>query len=420
MDASDDPLSLLFVSQYFPPETGAAPTRVHALTKRWAEAGHDVTVLTSAPDYPNGEVYDGYDNGWLHHEERDGVQVYMTKTIPASNEGFVRRSLKFLWFMVLSAIVGLRVREPDVVVATSPQPFTGVAGWVVARVRRASFVFEVRDLWPESISSVSDFDNHIVLSTLDSVVTFLYNKADRIVVVSEGFNPTLTAVGVDEDRIWYHPNGVEPQYFERVGDEWELDRELRKTLEEHFVVSYVGTIGRAHGLDVVLDAAEEIESRESVSNVLFLLVGFGANAQRLEREASARGLNNVRFVGRRPKRTVPEFLELSEVALVHLKDRELFRSAIPSKMFEAMASGTPIAMGVRGEASHIVREGEVGTPFEPENASDLVQTVAMYVEEAELRESHGSNGPNYVSENFSWDSIANEYLKNLESLTKAS
>lgn len=413
---SSESLSVLFVSQYFPPETGAAPTRLDALTKRWAKAGHDVTVLTSAPDYPEGEVYDGYENEWLHQEERNGVTVYMTKTFPASNDGFVRRGLKFLWFMLVSIVAGLLVAKPDVVIATSPQPFTGIAGWVVARLRQAKFVFEIRDLWPESIVAASDFGNKPLLVALDHLVTFIYLRADRITVVSEGFTPTLVSEGIDEEDVWFHPNGVEPEFFKRADGEWRLESDLREALEDRFVVSYVGTLGRAHGLSAVIEAAERIQHAADYENVLFVFVGYGAKAEALERMKTQRGLENVLFVGRRPKSDVPDVLDLSDVSLVHLKDRDIFRTAIPSKMFEAMASGTPIALGVRGEAERIVEDGDVGLVFEPENPDELADVVTTLYDNANRHEQFTENGPEYVRDNFSWDSIADAYRRNLETL----
>ncbi|WP_049924720.1 glycosyltransferase family 4 protein [Halopiger djelfimassiliensis] len=413
MTCSDDSHAILFVTQYYPPETGAASTRVGELTKRWARDGHSVTVLTAAPDYPEGEVYDGYENDWLTREERDGVTVYTTKTIPASNEGFLWRSVKFVWFMLVGTVVGLRYLDPDVVVATSPQPFTGVIGWLIARIRRARFVFEVRDLWPESITAVSDFDNDLVVTGLDLLVEFLYSRADRIAVVSRGFVPAVAATGVDTDDIWVHPNGVDPSFFDRSDDEWQVADPLRGKLADRFVVSYVGTVGRAHGLEVVLDAAERFRGTE---NVLFVVVGFGAHADRLEREANERGLENVLFVGRRPKTEVPDFLDLTDVSLVHLKDRDLFRSAIPSKLFEALASGTPIALGVRGEAARIVEESETGLVFEPEDDGALAAAVRRLRGDDELYERCRRNARPYVRANYSWDVIATEYRRDIESL----
>ncbi|MGQ3414376.1 glycosyltransferase family 4 protein [Natrinema sp. LN54] len=389
-----------------------------ALTKRWAEADHDVTVLTSAPDYPEGDVYDGYENEWLHREERDGVVVYMTKTLPASNDGFVLRGLKFLWFMLIGTLVGLRVARPDIVIATSPQPFTGVTGWIVARLRRAKFVFEVRDLWPESITAASDFDNGLLIAFLDRLVTFLYRRADRLVVVSEGFVPTLVSAGVSERDVWVHPNGVDPTFYERSEDRQRIGSELKGTLEDRFVVSYVGTIGRAHGLSVVVDAAERLQSNSDYDDVLFLFVGTGAKAELLERAASERDLDNVLFVGRRPKADVPDFLDASDVSLVHLKDRDVFRTAIPSKMCEAMATGTPIALGVRGEAERLVESGDVGVVFEPENPDGLVDAVKTLYEDADRRDRFGANGREYVRNHLLWDSIAADYRRNLEAAVR--
>ncbi|MBX0324028.1 hypothetical protein EGH21_13405 [Halomicroarcula sp. F13] len=175
MPDGDD--SVLIVTQYFPPETGAAPIRWDELSRRWSEEV-SVTVLTSAPDYPEGELYDGYDNELLRREQRGDVDVLYTKTAPSSSGNLLRRSLKFVWFMFISIVVGLWYTSPSVVVATSPQPLTGVSAWVIARLKRADFVFEIRDLWPESILAVSDFDNRLVIWMLDNTVRFLYCRAD--------------------------------------------------------------------------------------------------------------------------------------------------------------------------------------------------------------------------------------------------
>ena len=401
--------SILFISQYFPPETGAAPTRVSELSSRWSDRGHDVTVLTSAPDYPTGELYDGYQNEWIHTEYRDGVRVVSLKTIPAANRGFLRRALKFVWFMIVATVVGLRLSSHDVVIATSPQPLTGPAGWFIARVKRSKFVFEVRDLWPESITSLSDLSG-MPIRILRWVVEFTYRRADRIVVVSEGFKPALEALGVDPQDILVHHNGVDPKYFETDDTEWLLDTETIEELQSQFVISYVGTLGKAHGLSVVLDAAEDLD------DVLFLLVGTGAEADALETEADRRGLDSVRFAGRHPKTHVPEFLALSDVALVHLKDKELFRTAIPSKMFEAMASELPILLGVEGTAAQILENGKAGITFQPENGGELAGAVRELRNDDSRREELGANGRQLVRDSFSWDQIAAAYSRDLQAL----
>ncbi|APW98889.1 glycosyltransferase WbuB [Halobiforma lacisalsi AJ5] len=393
--------SILVVTQYFPPETGASQTRWDELTRRWSDEA-SVTVLTSAPDYPEGEIYDGYDNDWLHHEKRGDVDVYYTKTITSSSGNLIRRSLKFVWFMLLSIVVGLRYTSPTVVVATSPQPLTGVSAWIIARVKRATFVFEVRDLWPESILAVSDFDNEIIIWTLERTVEFLYRRSDRLVVVSRAFIDPIVETGVDRSKIAYHPNGIDLDFYQTE----ERDSQVVDELDDEFTISYVGTIGRAHGLSVVLEAAPQLE------NVQFVIVGDGA--EREELESQARNLENVVFTGRRPKEEVPAILEHSDVALVHLKPREVFETVIPSKLLESMAASLPVILGVHGEAERILTEGEAGIVMEPGNAEELTAAAEQLRDNPAVREEFAASGRDYVVKHFDWDTIAEEYLATVD------
>lgn len=392
--------SVVVVTQYFPPETGAAPTRWDELTKRWS-ADASVTVLTSAPDYPEGELYDGYDNGWVHRETRGDVDVIYTKTVTSSSGNLSRRSLKFLWFMLVSLVVGLRYTSPTTVVATSPQPLTGVSAWIIARAKGARFVFEVRDLWPESILAVSEFDNRLVIAALEYTVTFLYRRSDALVVVSRAFVEPIARTGVDPTKIRYHPNGVDLEFY-RVDDEREVPAGVGG---DHLTVSYVGTIGRAHGLSVVLEAARDLE------DVQFVLVGDGA--EREELAARAANCENVTFAGRRPKAEVPHVLNEADVALVHLKPREVFETVIPSKLLEAMAAGLPVVLGVEGEAARILSEADGGVTIEPGNAEELVAAVEQ-LRDGETRRRLGENGRAYVVEEFDWETIAGEYVETVD------
>jgi len=407
----EDSISILVFSQYYPPETGAAPTRIKELSTRWANHGHEVTVVTSAPDYPEGEIYDGYENKLVRSEWRDDVRVISLKTIPASNNGLLRRGIKFVWFMIIATLAGLWINSHDAVVATSPQPLTGPAGWIVARAKGSKFVYEVRDLWPESITSLSEISNWILVP-LREVIEFTYRHADRIVSVSPGFEPTFVEAGVNPEDVLVHYNGVSPKYFEHDGT-WAIEKQTIAELREEFVVTYAGTIGRAHGLSVVLDAAEQLE------DVTFLFVGTGAEEEMLRQEAKQRGLDNVQFEGRHPKEHIPDYLAASDLALVHLKDRDLFQTAIPSKMFEAMAAGLPVLLGVRGTAVEIVERGEVGIPFPPENADALASTIRELRGDDNQRRMLGANGKQFVAHEFSWDQIAESYADDLQKLVES-
>lgn len=394
---TDDFESVLVVSQYFPPETGASQTRWDELSKRWSEEVH-VTVVTSAPDYPEGEIYDGYDNEWVRRETRGEVDVFYTKTITSPSGNLMRRSLKFVWFMLISMVVGLRYTSPTIVIATSPQPLTGVSAWVIARAKRATFVFEVRDLWPESILAVSDFDNRIVIWTLKRTVESLYRRSDHLIVVSQAFVDPIVECGVDRSKIAFHPNGIDLDFYHVDG----TDSPVVDDMDGEFTISYVGTIGRAHGLSVVLEAAPELE------DVQFVIVGDGA--EREELEARARDIDNVVFTGRRPKEEVPTILSSSDVALVHLKPRDVFETVIPSKLLESMAAELPVILGVRGEAERILTKAEAGIVMKPGESEELVEAADRLRDDPDERRAFAVSGRENVVEHFNWDTIAEEYL----------
>ncbi|SDF04798.1 Glycosyltransferase involved in cell wall bisynthesis [Halorubrum xinjiangense] len=397
---TDESDSILVVTQYFPPETGASQTRWDELSKRWSEEA-SVTVLTSAPDYPEGEIYDGYDNQWLRHEKRDGVDVFYTKTITSPSGNLLRRSLKFVWFMLISMVVGLRHVSPSVVIATSPQPLTGISAWVIARVKRATFVFEVRDLWPESILAVSDFDNKLVIWLLERTVTFLYQRSDHLIVVSKAFIEPIVDCGVDRSKIAFHPNGIDLAFYDVEGD----GSPVLNDLDDEFTISYVGTIGLAHGLSIVLEAAPGLD------DVQFVIVGDGAERDVLE--AQAADLDNVTFTGRRPKEEVPYILRESDVALVHLKPRDIFETVIPSKLLESMAAGLPVILGVRGEAKRILMDADAGIAIEPDNNEELVSAIRRLRDDPEEWKAFAASGREYVNAYFDWDSISGEYLETI-------
>lgn len=388
--------SVLLITQYYPPETGAAATRWAELSERWSE-DTPITVITSAPDYPEGELYDGYDNEWLKREQHGNVEVLYTKTIVSPSGNLFKRSLKFIWFMLISLLVGLRHTSPSVVIATSPQPLTGVSAWFIARAKGARFVFEVRDLWPESILAVSDFDNKLVIWLLERTVRFLYRRCDRLIVVSEAFIESITRQGIERSKIAFHPNGIEPDQY----DTGHAHSSAIGLDDQRFTISYVGTIGRAHGLSIVLDAAPQLD------DVQFVLVGDGAERESLQ--ARAEELDNVVFLGRRPKEDVPGILAASDAALVHLKPREIFETVIPSKLLEAMAAELPVILGVHGQAERILSEADAGVVIEPGNQSQLVEAASYLRDNTEGRRRLGVSGREYVVERFSWEAISDAY-----------
>jgi glycosyltransferase involved in cell wall biosynthesis len=300
--------------------------------------------------------------------------------------------------MLISMVVGLRYVSPSVVIATSPQPLTGVSAWVIARTKGATFVFEVRDLWPESILAVSDFDNRLVIWLLERTVTFLYRRSDHLIVVSKAFIEPIVDCGVDRSKIAFHPNGIDLAFYDVEGD----DSPVLDHLDDEFTISYVGTIGRAHGLSIVLEAAPELD------DVQFVIVGDGAEREMLE--AQAADLDNVTFTGRRAKKEVPYILRESDIALVHLKPRKIFETVIPSKLLESMAAGLPVILGVRGEAKRILTEADAGVTIEPDNDNELVSAARRLRDHPGERQTFTVSGREYVNAHFNWESISERYL----------
>ncbi|MDB4251139.1 glycosyltransferase family 4 protein [Amylibacter sp.] len=368
-------MHILFLTDNFPPEVNAPASRTFEHCCEWVKAGHRVTVITCAPNFPKGRVFHGYQNRLWQSEEMAGIRVIRVWSYIAANEGIVKRILDYQSFMVMGTLSALFVRGVDVVVGTSPQFFTVCGAYVVSRLKRISFVFELRDLWPESIKAVGAMQDSTALRALERLEMFLYRKAARIVSVTHSFKKTLVARGVDGDKITVVTNGVDMTRFKFMPKDIELVNKLG--LEGKFVAGYVGTHGLAHHLETLLDAAEMVLSLPDGAAFHFILLGDGARKQALKEEVSRRELDNITFIDSVPKDQVARYWSLLDVSIIHLKKAELFTTVIPSKLFECMGMGLPVLHGVAGESAEIVRDEEVGIVFEPENSSELVEHLSV-------------------------------------------
>jgi hypothetical protein len=396
---------ILFLTDNFPPETNAPATRTHEHTKRWAAAGHEVTVITGVPNFPSGKIHAGYRNKPWQQETMDGVRVIRVWTYITANEGFLKRTLDYLSFMVTGGLAGLFVKRPDVIVATSPQFFCALGGCLLSIVRRRPFVFELRDLWPDSITAVGAMRESTAIRMLRRLEYWLYRRATRIVSVTHSFKEILVRNGIPANKIAVVPNGVDPEAFTPGPKPAELERRLG--LKGKFVAAYVGTLGMAHGLGTILDAAERLKAR---ADIAFVLVGTGAEHAKLEAEARDRGLVNVRFVGSVSKAEVKDYWRLCDVALVLLRDLPLFRHVIPSKIFEAWGSGRPVILGVAGESAGIVQDSQGGRVIPPENAETLALSIAELAATPGLAADLGRNGRRFVTGSYDRSVLARQML----------
>ncbi|MCA9242118.1 MAG: glycosyltransferase family 4 protein [Planctomycetales bacterium] len=410
-------MKILFLSHYFPPEGNAPANRTYENCLRWVQAGHQVTVVTCVPNVPDGIPYDGYRNRLLPQKETiDGIRVVRVWTWLAPNAGTIRRILNYLSYLFSSVLATLFLRRPEVVIATSPQFFCGWAGTLASWLKWRPFVLEIRDIWPESILTVGAMNKGRLISLLEVLEKWMYRSATHIVAVGDGYRDNIRHKVDMADRISVIPNGVDLEVFHPRP----RSAEFREAwgLGDRFVCSYVGTIGMAHGLEVVVRTANRFRAAGR-NDVVFLLVGDGADRGALEQQVDAEGLQEyVRFTGRLPRDQMPVVLANSDASLVHLRAMELFATVIPSKIFETMAMGCPIIMGVKGLALDIVREARAGVALEPEDDNGLCSILERMISEPDWLATFAEEGRRYVAQHYNRDELASQYLELLEGLTE--
>ncbi|MGR5389342.1 glycosyltransferase family 4 protein [Vibrio crassostreae] len=373
-------MHILFLTDNFPPEGNAPATRTYEHAIRWVKAGHKVTVITCAPNFPEGKVFDGFKNSWYQTHDLDGINVVRVKTFITANEGFVKRILDYMSFMVTGFIAGLFQKKTDAIVATSPQFFCACAGWALSAVRRKPFVFELRDIWPASITAVGAMKDSLVIRMLEKIEMFLYKRADAIVSVTHAFKKELIERGVDGSKIEVVLNGVDLSKYEPQGKDTELAKQYG--LEGKFVAGYIGTHGMAHGLEHIVSVAERLQHDD---NIRIVFAGGGAARQKVVDLVQQKGLKNVVLIDRQPKEMMPKLWSLCDVSLVPLVNSELFKTVIPSKIFECMGMGIPTIMSVpEGEATAIIRETNSGLVVESESVDQITAAILKLHEDQEL------------------------------------
>lgn len=361
-------MKILFITDNFPPETNAPATRTYEHCKEWVKEGADVTIITCAPNFPQGKVYEGYQNRLYQKEHIDGIEVIRVWSYITANEGFTKRVLDYVSFAFMAFWVGL-FQKADVVVATSPQFFTTWAAVGISKIRRKPWIFELRDLWPESIRTVGAMKQSRVLDWLEKVELWLYKDADRVVAVTEAFKRNLVNRGIDAKKIDVVTNGANLELYVAR----EKDKTLLKSLglEGKFIVGYIGTHGMAHSLDFIVTALKNVDDPD----IHFLFVGGGAMKQTVVEMAERLALKNVTFLDPVSKEEVSDYLSIIDVSLAPLKKSDTFKTVIPSKIFEASAMRKPTLLGVEGQAQEIIEKYGAGLCFKPEDETDFLEKL---------------------------------------------
>jgi glycosyltransferase involved in cell wall biosynthesis len=405
-------MRILYFSQYYPPEVGATQTRASEMAHYLAGAGHDVTVVTEVPNHPSGVIPPEYRGKLWERKREDGIDVLRLWVAASPDKTFRTRMAFYLSYMAIAGIAGAALSgRYDVVFATSPPLFVGAAGLAAAAVRNVPFVFEVRDLWPESAVALGELNNPRAIAAAERLESLMYRRAARVVAVTRGIRDRLLERGLPESKVALIGNGANVEHF-RFDPRSREEVRRKLGLQDNFVAMYAGIHGIAQGLETVLDAAAHLQADE---RIVFVLVGEGPRKSALEERLSDMGLKNVRFLPEVPSAEMPGYLSAADCSIVPLKDEPVFRGALPSKMFEAWACSRPVVLSVAGEAASVLEEAHGGVACPPEDAGAIAGAIRQLAGNPAEAAEMGRSGRALVEARYSRQAQA----RLLESLLRA-
>ena len=379
-------MRIVILTQWYPPEPALL---LQELAQTLKSRGHKVTVLTGFPNYPSGELYPGYRLRLRQRETLGGVPIVRMPLYPEHSRSGIRRVLNYISFALSSAILGAwSVSRPDVVFVYHPPLTIGVPAYVLSRLWRVPFVYQVQDLWPETLSATAMLNNRRLLDWIDRFARFVYSRADKILVISPGFRKNLLDKGVPAEKVHVVSNWVEFEDGPLVKPD--LEWASRLGLAGRFNVMFAGNMGQAQALETVIEAAALLRD---LPKIQFVFVGDGLALPSLKQAVQDKNLSNVRFLGRYPQQTMPNLYALVDVLLVHLKDAPLFEITIPHKVLTYLGAGKPILAAVAGDAAAIVLQTGAGTTCPPENPQALSEAVRyLFAMSPEARQTMGERG----------------------------
>lgn len=403
-------MKLLILTQYFPPEVGAPQNRLFELAVRLQKKGVKITVLTAMPNYPQMQVYKAYRRKLYHYEEMNGMDVHRAWIYVSKSKRIFNRLLNYFSFVITAAWIGcFKLGKFDYIMCESPPLFLGLTAYFLKKTKKAKLIFNVSDLWPESAEKLGLVTNAFFLKSATKLEEFLYRKSDLISCQTQGIVKNISE-RFPNKKVYWLPNGVDLNFYNynEIKSDWRIKNNFN---EDDFILLYAGIIGHAQGLETVLRAANKLKE---YTKIKFVLLGSGPEKEKLLKLKEEQQLINVLFYDAVAKVEMPEIIFAIDVALIPLKRLDLFKGAIPSKIFENLAMKKPILLGVEGEAKELfIDKGNAGLAFIPEDDSDMASKVLEMYNKREQLLTYGENGFSYVENYFTRDKIANEFFEQL-------
>lgn len=400
-------MRLIILTQYYPPEIGAPQRRLSDLAERFVQAGHSVTVLTAMPNYPQGRIHDGY-GGLMRREQMNGVEVIRTAIYPTQKASFIHRLTNYFSFVISSALLGIfLLRKADYLMVESPPLFLGISGIWLSWIKHARLIFNVSDLWPESAVQLGLVRKASLAHRLSAwLESWCYRSAWLITGQSRGILSDIVE-RFPQKTTYRLSNGVD---IEKFGGQYfsdDLRQQLRGTGK--CIAVYAGLHGLAQGLDQLMQAADALRNE---ADLRIVLVGDGPEKQTLVQNAQDRNLRNLEFRDPIPAGDVPHLLATADIILITLKS--YIPGAVPSKLYEAMASGKPIVLVAEGEPATILQQHNAGLVVHPGDITSLVESLRQLRDSPQMRDEMGRNGRLAAEEHFNREKIAADFMTHLE------
>lgn len=403
-------VKILFHTHYYLPETGPATKRISGLAENLKEDGHQVEILTGFPSYPSGIKPDGYKRKIYMDEEINGIKIYRYYTYASPKVNLFNRLLNYLSFMISSLFFLFKKEKYDVIITSSPPLFISISAWPISALKKTPLVFDVRDIWPDVAEEIGQISRGgFQYKILDKMANFLYKKSDLITTVTNMKKEKLKSKGISNEKIKYISNGFDKIFLENDIDNKIVDE---FNLKEKFTLVYAGNVGLAQGLDIIIDAAENLKD---YNDIQFLIIGDGLEKDELEQRAKKAELNNLKFLGLYPHKKIYTFLRYSDASIIPLKNENL-KDSVPSKLFESLGAGCPVILSAAGESAKIVNDSNGGLTVEPGDSAALKDAILQLYNNEDLKRDFSKNGQAYVLENFTREKIAKKLSVVLENL----
>ena len=393
-----DSSHILVLSHYFYPELNAPAHRIYDHAKIWIKQKVNVTVITNNPNHPHGEIFPGYQNDYSDKIYK-GVRVIRVKTYMTPNSGFFKRILNYLTFMIRAILSGRKIDNVDIVFATSPQLFCGIAGAILSKILKKPFVLEVRDIWPESIITLGVIKNKYIIEVLKYLEKWMVKSAYKVIVVTKGIEDHIRSLS--HNNILLIPNGVFIKEIKEI--------QLRPVKKEEIVFAYFGTIGMAHNVEFIINAARNFKNNNKIK---FVIAGDGSERKNVLQSAAS--LDNVKIFPQLSRTKLLELYKFIDVGLVTLKNMDQFKGALPSKLFEYLSMGKPVILNMpEGEATELIQKYSCGITTKPDSEDELYSAMIRYINEPELYKLHGQNGRILVEKHFNRSNLAIQLISAL-------